>query len=956
MVENRMISGIRLTLAVNALALACATLAGAPPAQADDSKTDGIEEVVVTGSRIARDEFSSPAPISVFDEREIINSGVVTVDEFLKEVPSFTGFQYGVSTNNGNIGLKAVNLRGLGAKRTLTLINGRRQVGSFIGGNSDVGAVDLNTIPHAMIERVEVLKDGASTIYGSDALSGVVNVILKEDFEGVELRGTYGAGTTGWDAGNYGFSATLGRAGKRGRVVIGAEYSNQDELLQAGRDWALYDLHPRLIDGRFVGVPSGSSNSRRIHSAEFDAAGNAALAAAGFDPGQQFIVDAGTGQPRPFTAADAYNYAPVNALITPNERYQLSAIGSFAVNDNLAVFVEAFYTRRASHQRLAPDASFAINDNVETPNNGVQWNDFVPAANPANPFGDSPNNPYGISGQDVRINRRFEETGGRLFNQSVDTWRIVVGLEGAIGEGLSWEAYYARAENKDTQSAFNSGRFDRWAILVDPSACGAIPDCVTATGGAGYLDPFQEFGSIPLSVFDYLTADALKDLRRNDMEIWSVNLSGDLSGRVSLSGGSPAWAVGYERRAESARYAPDEFKGKGLTTSGAASPLAGGFNVDELYAEAYLPFRADLSVDASVRYSYYNTAGDTTNFRIGANWIPVDQLALRARYSTGFRAPNVVELFSGDQTDFPLLDDPCEFFDRRPDPDGALAANCAANGFPPGFEWGFAWQAVYTATAPPPGTLEPEESTTYSVGAVWGPQFLPGLSLSIDYWNIEVDDFIDVPPYNSLLRACLYAVDQATELACGFFTGGTGHDNGIPAGANVPLVNLGLVKTDGIDFNFSYNRGWDFWLFHGFGFALASTLLLSYEEVFPATGNIDRAGFIQNFQAYPEWKTTASLTLQASNWSMTWGARYISSMDDFLRPANLTHDPTAEAAWSNDVFVNYNISDLITLTIGLDNIFDEAPPSFHSAFNAETDPGTYDTIGRRFFAAFTTRF
>ncbi len=934
-----------------ALVLGCMALPGTASGEADT-----IEEIVVTGSRIARDEFSSTAPISVFNDQELINSGLVSVDEFLKEVPSFTGYQYGVTTNNGNIGLKAVSLRGLGTKRTLVLINGRRQVGSFIGGSSDVGAVDLNTIPHAMIERVEVLKDGASTIYGSDALSGVVNIILKQDFDGIEFRGSYGAGAENWDARNLGFSVTLGVTNTRSRVVIGAEYSKQEELLQAEREWAFFDVHPILVDGVFVPRPGGSSNSRRIRSTEFDAAGNAALTVAGFSHGQQFILDSGTSQPRPFAAGDIYNYAPVNALITPNERRQISGTGSFDIAANLTVFVEAFYTRRSSHQRLAPDASFAVTPNISTPNNGVQWNDFVPASNPGNPFGDNPANPYGISGQDVRINRRFEESGGRLFGQSVDTYRIVVGFEGTIGDSLTWEIAYTWADNEDTEEILNYGRFDRWAIMVDPTACGAVQDCVTATGGVGYLDPFREFGTIPLSVFDYLTADSLKNLRLNDMEVWGVNLSGDLSSKVDLGGGPLAWSAGYERREESAQYVPDEFVSEGLTTSGSASPLEGGFRVDELFGEAYMPFHDSFSVDASVRYSDYNTVGDTTNFRIGANFSPMSGLDFRATWSTGFRSPNVVELFGGDQSSFPIVEDPCEFYDRRPDPTGDLARNCMTAGFAPGFEWGFQYQALYTATAPPAGTLKPEESTSYSLGAVWAPQILQGMALSADYWNIEVDGYLDVPPYNSLMHNCMYSSNQSAEPACRFFAGGTGHVAGVPDDAVSPLANLGLVQTDGIDFNLSYDHSLNFWLFESFNITLASTLLINYDETFPATGNKDRAGFIQGFQAYPEYKTTTDLTVKARNWSVSWSTRYISAMDDFLRPANLTDDAKAESIWYQDIYINYDIGEMIAITVGLDNIFDEEPPLYHSAFNANTEPGTYDTIGRRMFTNFTIRF
>lgn len=915
-----------------------------------------LEEIVVTGSRIARDEYSSPAPLSVYEQDDLINSGVVTLDEFLMESPSFTGFQHSVGTNYGGTGLKAVSLRGLGTKRTLVLINGRRQVGSFIGGSGDIGAVDLNTIPHAIIERVEVLKDGASTIYGSDALAGVVNVILKREFQGVQLRGSYGAGARNFDAKNHGLSATAGLAGERGRVLISAEFSKQEELLQAERAWALTDDHPIRVDGVFVSMASGSSNSRRIRTTEFDATGNAALAAAGFRPGQQFILDANSGQPRPFTASDAYNYAPVNALITPNERRQLSAIGAWGVTPRVTAFAEAFYTHRRSHQRLAPDASFALTSAIPTPNHGLRWNDFVPASNPANPFGQHPANPFGISGQHVRINRRFVERGGRLFQQSVDTWRFVAGLSGSLAGRLNWEASYVRAENKDTEQVRNYGRFDRWAIVVDPSACRAVAECVTATGGAGYLNPFGAFGTLPASVFDFLGIDAIENLSRNEMETFSVTLSGDFVGRLELSGGPVAWSAGLERREESARFTPDSFVAEGLTTSGAASPLAGGFRVGESYAEALLPFRDDFSMEASLRHSDYDTVGRTTTYRAGALFSPTDALDLRATWSTGFRAANVVELFGGDQSDFPIVEDPCEFFDLRPDPDGHLARNCAAAGFGPGFEWGFQYQAAHTATAPPPGSLKPEESRTLTLGGAFSPGFLPGMTLGMDYWRIRVAGYIAAPPYNSLLRNCLYAADQAADPACAFFTERTGHAGGVPDDAIAPLANLGLVRTEGIDINLRYGRDVRVWLFDAMEAVAEGTWLRRYDETFPAAGSNEWVGRIGEVHAYPEIKATFRLSLDSRYGSVSASARYISAMDDFLRPAFLTDDALAEAIWYHDLYFNFNIGERMELAIGVTNITDEEPPQYHSAINADTAPGTYDTIGRRAFISSTLRF
>jgi iron complex outermembrane receptor protein len=931
-----------------ALALGSMAMPGALMAQEDESSM-GIEEIVVTGSRIAKDEFSSAAPIAVFDEQEFIDSGVVSIDEFLKDVPAFTGFQYGTSTNNGNIGMKAVDLRGLEVKRTLILINGRRTVGSFIGGNSDVGAVDLNSIPNAMIERVEVLKDGASTIYGSDALAGVVNVILKDDFDGFQMTASYGAGTSDWDAQNYGLSLLAGTSSDRGQMVFSVEYQKQEEMLQADRNWALYDLWAEFDPDTetFVQTRSGSSNSRKIRASLFDAEAEQQLADAGFSPSDSFIMDG--GQVRQFTSADTYNYSPVNAIVTPNERYQISALGSYDINEKLTGFAELMYTRRSSHQRLAPDASFATVSDF----NG-HWNDFVPASNPANPFGDFANNPWGISGQDVRLNRRFEESGGRLFSQSVDTYRLVAGFEGDISDSLAWEFTYTWAENEDFDETQFYHRFDRWETMVDPALCGADEDCVAATGGVGYLDPFCEFGCIDSEVFDYLMTNSLKDIRQNDMQLFAFNLTGEF-GAAEFDGGAPGWSVGYEHRRESASYKPDEFVSEGLTTGGAGDPLGGSFSVDEIYAEVYLPFAEQFSTEASVRYSDYNTVGDTTNYRVGVNWAPLEQLSFRAVYSTGFRAPNVAELFSGDQTDFPVVEDPCEFWNRREDASSSLGPNCQAAGLDEDFEWGFQMQGVYTRNAPE--DLEPEESETWTVGAVWEPNFADGLSVSLDWWNIEVDGWISEIPYNSLMWICANSADQANELACGFFDNGLTHDEDAwPSNASGPFGNLGKVTTDGIDVNVAYDVGVDWFGGTTFGLNVGATYLNKYEEEFPVSGVRDRAGRIEAAYVFPEWKANTSVSLSADKWSVAWATRYFSSMDDFYRPANLTDDAVAESIWYNDLVFNYDYNNTLSVTMGIDNVMDEDPPLFHSAFNAETEPGYYDVIGRRFFTSVTVGF
>ena len=360
----------------------CSALGSALAAVAPSALAQGegelIEEVFITGSRITRDEFSSSSPLASFDAGDLRDSGVASVDEFLKDVPAFTGYQMGTSTNNGSDqGQKKIDMRGLGFNRTLVLINGRRQIGDV----NDDGAVDLNTIPSAMIKRVEVLKDGASTVYGSDALAGVINIILHDDFEGYRITGNWGQGTEDGQAENQELSFLGGVAGDRGNMVFSIGYTNQEEMLQAERDWAQDTLYPLLINGEFQAVSSGSSNSRRIRSV--DSQINPGLA------NGQYIFDESlgvNGQARDFDASrDTYNFAPVNALVTPNERYEIAAIANINVVEGLDAFMEAIYVKRTSQQRLAPDASFRV-DMVETPNNGMQWNDYVPVNNPFNPL------------------------------------------------------------------------------------------------------------------------------------------------------------------------------------------------------------------------------------------------------------------------------------------------------------------------------------------------------------------------------------------------------------------------------------------------------------------------------------------------------------------------------------------------------------------------------------------
>jgi iron complex outermembrane receptor protein len=904
-----------------------------PNAAFSAEDTQQVEKIEVTGSRILRQEFESASPIASFDESDLIASGVGSVDEFLKNIPSFTGFQMGGSTNNGSDqGQKKIDLRGLGFERTLVLINGRRQIGDVNGD----GAVDLNAVPMALVKRIEVLKDGASTIYGTDAIAGVVNIILKDDFEGAEVSISYGAGTEEWDAENKGIAFTFGVAGDKGNIVASLEYSKQGEIKQLDRDFAARGIFPILNDDKsaFILGPSGSSNSRRIR---------------GIDglPGN-YIVDEGTGEVREFNAAtDLYDYSPVNALMQPNEKWQFGLNAKINVSDTVEAFGEALYTKRTSQERLAPDASFGTTASYISKLTGEeQWNDLVPASNPYNPFGVNANNPFGVSNQAVRVNRRFVESGGRLFQQSTDTFRIVSGFKGEFSDSLFWDVSYTFAQNENIQNTRNYHRLDKWEIAVTPELCNADAACKAA----GVLNPFAPYGTISQEQMDFLSVGSLKNLYFGQMQLWQFNLYGDINADI-LAGGPIGWAIGYETRKEKGSFTPDEFASEGLTTSGASDPQSGSFSVDEIYGELYLPVLDNLSISTSARYSDYDTsAGSDFNYKIGFDWNVLDGVKVRGGFATGFRAPNISELNQQDSTDFPVAESLCEFASAMPgqsqvrnDISQTVRDNCAAMGVSPA-ELGFAWQSAYTTKAPTVD-LKPEESESITFGVVYQSQALEGLIVSVDYWNISIDQWIDDIPYNDLFSQCMNSVGLSSP-ACNAFPNGVPYDGDFPADAESAFGNLGKVETDGIDFEVQYGLEA---LEGKFDFLFSGTYVMSREENWPSLGfQRDVVGTADGFAVFPEWRTNTTLRYSRDDWSVAWDTTYIGETTDKNRPANITADNIADAVLYHDLSANYNF-EFAAVSVGINNLLDKEPPYFHSAFNANTEPGVYDVIGRRLF-------
>ncbi|WP_269455088.1 TonB-dependent receptor domain-containing protein [Microbulbifer elongatus] len=666
----------RLSRAIKgAIAAAAVTSSFSTVSLAQDVQQE-VEEIVVTGSRIQRaTDANSATPISVFDAAQLEQSGQTTLEDFLQNIPSMTGGQLGSSVNNGSGGLATVSLRGLGSSRTLILMNGRRLSSS--GGAT--GVVDLNTIPTSVIERVEILRDGASTIYGSDAIAGVINIITKKGFEGAELTFDYGASTHG-DGDEYLAAMTIGTGNDKGHVMLNAQYTKREDIWQGDR--------------RFSECPLGESGGNVV------CGGSPTTTPARFSPTEddrQLIVDPVTGVVRNFNSTtDGYNYAAASYLTTPQEVASIYGYGTYELYDwkdvtDVRAFSELSYVNRRSDQLLAAEGTF--------------WGPEVPVTNPYNPIGEP-----------VNIGRRLEETGGRAFSQDLSTWRGVVGLEGEFCNEWTWDLSYNYSRWVDTQIDRGRGNTVRFENLLDPVACAADPDCAAAVGATGVTawNPFAA-GTLTEEMQNYALVTN-SPVERSSLRSFQANLVGDF-GEWALTGEAPAWAIGYENRAERTEIIPDGAAEIGQIYFVNGDAWGGNYSVDEFYGEVRVPvlegrpWAEILAFEASFRYSDYSTIGDDTTFGAVVEYAPLDELRFRGTYSEGFRAPGLDDLYLTPTVSAETYSDPCNGWDSSFNAN--VQANCAADGIAPG-----------TAIVSPQATglfggnpdLEAEKSESWTLG------------------------------------------------------------------------------------------------------------------------------------------------------------------------------------------------------------------------------------------------
>lgn len=948
-------------------------------AQDADAEETEFEEVVVTGTRIKSANLVSTSPVTTVSSEDFQLKGFSTVENLLRDLPQTAPGQTPV-TNNGGNGTASVNLRNQGSRRTLVLMNGRR-----LAAFSPTGVVDINSVPSALIKRVDVVTGGASAVYGSDAMAGVVNFILKDDFEGIELDTGYSFSGHG-DGEATDVSLTVGTnfADDRGNIVLNVDYTHRNAITQDLREFSLFSLNSSdLSKGGSItnleGRISGTYNVDGVVGAFAEFLPNGDITGPG---------------------ATQFNFNPFNYLQTPMERWVVTSLASYDITDDIRFNGRASYVSSDVTSVLAPSGTFGNGFNLNIGNSPF-FSDQARAI-----LADATNNVTGVGAPDglidaiydtngdgivdedavrrIGVGRRTIEVGTRDRVRAINSFQVVAGLEGEMAESWDWEVFGQYANTDRTT-------LNRGAISLSRSlqAAVAIRD---ANGNIVCQD--QSNGCVPANFFGkgnlseegarYIALDMIS-MNQTQQLIVGGSVAGDTS-NFDISGPFSerpiGLALGVEYRKETSLTQSDDNLHTGNNIGLGATPNLPQFsyNVKEAYLEMLLPiledkpFAKDLTLDLGVRYSDYSTAGTVASYKYGGSWSPVDDVRVRGMYQRAVRAPNIQELAAaqnnGNVTS--ISNDPCA--DGNPVGNAELTALCIATGVPAG-AIGFVGGPISGQVGVITGgnlNLFEESSDTYTLGVVWTPSQVPGLNISVDYYDIEISDFITGfgGSSQSVVDGCYTIQKDANGSFCSIgiirdpLTGSLNGDPGV--GIFRANANTANQSTEGVDLAISYTLDTDFAGGSSFHFDYRSNFLL--EQAFqgsiiaPVT---ECKGLYGNTCGDPDakyrhnFRTTWVGFEDQLTLSVLW--RYLTGVDYDL--VGSTDAVTHVDAYSYfDFSGNWQMNDKINIRFGVSNVFDKLPPILGSdqgasAVNsANTFPNIYDAIGRYIFTGVKVTF
>ncbi len=932
------------------------------------AQSSGATELVVTGSRIPTPNLTSSSPVAFVGQTEMKLQGTTNIENVLRDLPGVIPDGDNQTVNNSSAGISTIDLRGLGVQRTLVLLDGKR-----VQAADQFGGVDVNQFPSGMIDHVEVLTGGASSVYGGDAVSGVVNLISKKNFQGLEISSENSVTEQGdsW-VNDVNFLVGVNSPDDKGNVTFFGDFMNRQATFQGARAFSTFALNSPVLTGcatpatLFGGFCSGGSPGipeGRITSGA--GAGNM------FNGSRQLVPDDGHN----------YNFNPINYLQTPDTRYAFGAYGHYEIAKQLDFYTRATFAQNEAFNQLAETPVSAIFQvNFGNPNLSPQEQALL------FPAGAGPYTANSLA--TFKLRRRLVENGPRVTHDTHDSYQLMTGFKGDLGSGWSYDVsgQYGRTSwtrilsGDADQVKFGNG------LLVNPDGT-----CFSTDADCAPVDIFSTHSISPAAV-NYFTVGAIGVGQTIQQDV-QANVVGDLGQYGFKSPWSTSGigvAFGLEYRRESSRYDPDFKMGHigQLAGFGASPAIKGSYYTKEVYGEVRvplvedMPFMRSLQLEGGFRYSDYNRSGVNWSYKAAIEWAPVEDFRIRASYDRAVRDPTINELFAAATPSADTAVDPCASEGVGAIPYVTTAALCHATGVPvnvpfqdPSLDCGGQCNSHWLSNA----NLVPEQADTKSVGVVFTPRFIRGLSGSVDFYDIKIKKAIFRVPQPQVFQLCydpaFNSTQSAANASCALIHrdafGTLTTDNGF---VDLAFANIGSQRAQGLDFVLDYKTPLSSVGLSGnagtIGLNLTGTMITKSNYriglLTPQTNCLQLYGQTCGAPT-PKWRHNLRLTWTApgNTFSLSGRWRFISATKFDQVVQNGLVDPIDAKIGTFSYFDlsgTYRLNDKFDFNAGVRNVMDKDPPlvdinAAAAGFDSgNTFPGTYDTLGRVFFFGMTARF
>jgi iron complex outermembrane receptor protein len=863
------------------------------------SDSTSSNSIIVTATK-TKSDVTSVSPLTTVTAEQMALSSTTTLEQVMQTMPAM-GFQGINSANAGGFGVYFVDLRSLNFNRTLTVVDGLRFV---VSGIKTDEAVDLNNVPISLIDHIDILRSGSEPVYGADAVAGVVNVVLKKNFDGL-LMNAYGGGATQGGDGTGEFNVTWGRNFDRGNVTVNLGYFNRDAIPQSSRAFAADPITDATIGANglissIVGIPATPGGHAVSSDGTID----------------DVFFGVGPGQFRPFDAAtDSYNFAQDQDLQGSLKRATANVMGYYDLTPKLRASVQVLFSDRESDLTLAPQ-TLGLAGTLKNPEGFV-----VPIGAGGNPY-DEP----------VELERVMNEVGPLEPDAQGYTYRVVAKLDGELGR-FDWTLSYDHGESHTIYSIYNS---------VNLTKALALASCLPGAGcmSADFFGP------------DSLTSAAADYLRYTDVSVSDYTEDiGQFSARTTvgmLPGGAITAVVGGELRSETGYTHMDPVTLAGDQATPDSADTSGAYNSQEVYLDVAWPILAgkpwarSLDLETAVRYSHFNLFGGYPTWKVSGSYAPDDNIRFRATVGLARRQPAITEAFAGLSAGITAVQDPCDSVSgllANP----VVAANCRAQGLPANFVQSSPLIDIASGGNP---RLTPETSNNVTVGVVLTPQIAPGLTSTADYYKYDIKNAIDSladTDANFIPDTCYQSSSLSSPLCALVQRTASGPNAGQINRILALDSNLGAIVTDGFDFDVNYKHAFSngLWLIIDW----QSNYLLNFmvDEEGTSIQYAGRFASLVNTGSYAHFKSLLATTVQVGPWTFGWRVHYIGGASVLGQDHSVTPFASAPPIWYHDLVVSYRMNKL-TYTIGADNVTNSRPPTLLDG-QSNTDLNTYDIDG-----------